>query len=319
MLPVTGWPSCGQRMSLWVRRSSCHTVTYRLNALYDDHVLDEPSRGHYRMYDLIRDFARNLAGQDPKPERDDAVAGLVGYYQRNAAIANHYIAAQSPRAGEQQHPVAQAGAGFATRRQAMAWMHIERGNLLACADYALTHDKHAQAIRMASAMATFLRAAGPWDQAIVLHRSAAAAARRDGDQLGCADALNDMGDVLRLKADYQGAAEAHADALEIYRALGSRLGQAETLNNIGALHLHAGSPTYARTTYQAALELAREIDAPLEEGHALEGVANCASAAGYSSAGLADLRRALAIYRRIGAADAVRAGDHLVALGPTAP
>jgi hypothetical protein len=71
------------------------------------------------------------------------------------------------------------------------------------------------------------------------------------------------------------------------------------------VHLTRGDPQHARMDHLSALDLARAIDNQLEEARALEGIGKCAAkmATGTDSG---DLRQALEIYRRIGAADALR-------------
>jgi hypothetical protein len=60
-----------------------------LESLYDQYLLTEPTRGRYRLHDLIRAHAHALAGHlDPDGDRDRAAARLLDYYQHTAAIAD---------------------------------------------------------------------------------------------------------------------------------------------------------------------------------------------------------------------------------------
>ena len=56
-----------------------------------------------------------------------------------------------------------------------------------------------------------------------------------GNQLGQANALNNLGDMRRLVGDYPAAARDLEEALGIYRDLGNRLGQANVLTNLGIM------------------------------------------------------------------------------------
>ncbi len=59
-------------------------------------------------------------------------------------------------------------------------------------------------------MHEFLRAQGPWGQALTLHHTALDAARTAGDRLGEATALNDLGIMQYLTGDYPAATAARS-------------------------------------------------------------------------------------------------------------
>ena len=62
----------------------------------------------------------------------------------------------------------------------------------------------------------------------------------------------------------------------------------------------------ARSYFAQALSIARDINTPVEEARALEGIGRCHIQKRNPGQGTADLRQALAIYRRIGAPEAQR-------------
>jgi transcriptional regulator with XRE-family HTH domain len=58
-----------------------------LRGLYDQYLLTEVAQGRYRMPDLIRQYARDLAGQfDPVRDREQAISRLLDYYQHTTAL-----------------------------------------------------------------------------------------------------------------------------------------------------------------------------------------------------------------------------------------
>jgi tetratricopeptide (TPR) repeat protein len=115
--------------------------------------------------------------------------------------------------------------------------------------------------------------------------------------------------VRRETGDYPGATDALEQALGISRSLGYRLGEAEALNQTAAMHLACGDPRQARACHQRALDIAAAIGSPLEQARALEGIGKCAAMTCVTGTGA--LRQALEIYRRIGAAAAVRLAAEL--------
>jgi Tfp pilus assembly protein PilF len=66
--------------------------------------------------------------------------------------------------------------------------------------------------------------------------------------------------------------------------------------------------------YQRALELARAVDSPLEQARALDGAGRCALDRGDTATAVTQLRQALEIYQRIGAAEATQLATDLANL-----
>ena len=93
----------------------------QLQALYDQNMIGEATRGQYRFHDLIRERARALADQDPAAERAAALGRLLGYYQAAAARAESRLARQTrPQPDDAGSPAAPppglAGCPAVTRR-----------------------------------------------------------------------------------------------------------------------------------------------------------------------------------------------------------
>jgi tetratricopeptide (TPR) repeat protein/transcriptional regulator with XRE-family HTH domain len=146
--------------------------------------------------------------------------------------------------------------------------------------------------------------------------------RDTSDRLDLANALTYLGAVRRLTGDLAGAARDLEEGLGIYREIGNRSGEAEALNEAGTLYRVQGDLGRARSCHQQALDLAREIGIAWDEAHALAGLARCAlPSAGASrvarTAAATQLREALEIFRRIGAAEAAEVAAELEELrGP---
>jgi tetratricopeptide (TPR) repeat protein len=100
----------------------------------------------------------------------------------------------------------------------------------------------------------------------------------------------------------------------LFREVGDAQGESEALNATGALLAVTAGPREALAAYWQALLLARQVGSPLDEARALEGAACCAARTGALPAARADLRQAIAIYQRIGAAEAGPAAEYLAAI-----
>jgi tetratricopeptide (TPR) repeat protein len=86
---------------------------------------------------------------------------------------------------------------------------------------------------------------------------------------------------------------------------------AEPLNEAGTLYRIRGDLGQATLYHQRALVLAREIGIAWDEAHALAGLGRCALPAGRRPEAVGQLRQALEIFRRIGAAEAAEVAAEL--------
>jgi tetratricopeptide (TPR) repeat protein len=245
-----------------------------LDALYDDHLVDQPVQGRYRLHDLLSAYARTLVAKDPDWQRDQAVRRLLDYYEHAAAAADRHIALrphQTPDGGHSQLLVATPA--LADGRQAVAWMEAELPNLLACATYAVSKGDDDRLISMSSALATFLRRAGPYQQSIALHRAAADAARRLGDRSTQATALYQVGVLLRRAGDYSAAIRVLSEARSLYRDLDDRVSEADVLTVTGIVRRLAGDYPTACEMLDEALACFRELNDTIRQAEVLSELA----------------------------------------------
>jgi tetratricopeptide (TPR) repeat protein/transcriptional regulator with XRE-family HTH domain len=277
------------------------TTRHLLEALYDQHLLTEPARGRYRPHDLIREHARTLAAADPVAETAAALGRLLDYYLHAARAAGQHLPPSTPARvpAVTANPPAHAP-GMATREDAVTWMNNERLNLHAAAGYAASHNRPGHAIAIPAAMHGYLRSRGYWDQAVSLHRAALQMARHAGDRLAEAGALNHLGDMQYLVADYPAATASLTRALELYRGLGDRLGQAGALNQLGIVQYQTDNYPAATASLTRALELYRGLGDRLGEASALNQLGIVQYLTGDYPAAVSGLTRALELCRQVG-------------------
>ncbi|MDQ7809628.1 tetratricopeptide repeat protein [Amycolatopsis sp. A133] len=231
-----------------------------LDALYVDHLLDEPVRGRFQMHDLVREYAGSLArGTDPS-DLDDAVKRLLDYYQYVAAVAGAHVARAAERPDAAIAPPRTAVPEIAHQETAIDWFGAERTSLLACIDFAAQEQEHVRVVRLASAIAPLLRHVGPWDGAVRAHELAVTAAVSSGDRPGQAGALLNLGVISFLRGDYSRAREALSGSLSLYQTLGDRAGQARSLTDLGTFQRLTGDYRDAIEAQTRALEIYREFD-----------------------------------------------------------
>jgi tetratricopeptide (TPR) repeat protein/transcriptional regulator with XRE-family HTH domain len=272
----------------------------RLDALYDDHLLDEPAPGRYRMHDLIRAYARSLADREDADAGAGAVDRLLDHYLGALGTANRHIARRSS-------PFAASGGegverlpDLSTWHGALAWLEAERANLVACFDDAVARGRHRRVIDLARELHPLLDLWGPWDQAMAVQRAALEAARRAGDRLAEADALHDLGDIQRRTGAYQAAVASLEAALASACQLGSRLREASVLNDLGDVQRMLGDCRAAAASLCRALTLHRELDSRLGMAAALNRLGIVRSLTGEHDAAIESLTEALALSRESG-------------------
>lgn len=100
-----------------------------LDGLVDRNLLEQHTRGRFRMHPLLRRYALLAAHrQDPGPERRAALGRLSEYYLRHARAALRLMVRPRPMAADDE-----AGRLFADRSAAARWLAAERVNLAAVA------------------------------------------------------------------------------------------------------------------------------------------------------------------------------------------
>ncbi|MFE2234168.1 cyclophane-containing RiPP biosynthesis TPR protein HaaT [Streptomyces sp. NPDC059442] len=274
---------------------------HQLDALYDAHMIDEHPGSRYRLHDLLRDFARGLADEGGSSmEQTEAVQRVCLYYLATLAAANRHIVRGGVVAPL---PLDEAASvetpRMESRAAALGWLENERANVLACIRRASGLALHELVIRMAAAMAPFLRQAGPWDQAVGLHRTAADAARHTGDRKALAGALAELGIVRRFMAAYPEAVEALTEAVEEYEAAGDRRGKADALNQAGIVWLMTADNDASARAQTEALALYREVGNRLGQANALADLGMVRRQTGRFDAAVEAQSEALSIYREL--------------------
>lgn len=172
-----------------------------LEELVDAHLIQELSPGRYRMHDLVRRYAADLAA-DEEPRVDDAVRRVLAHYLARASAPG----------------------------QDLAWFDLEYDNLVACFDAAVRLGVDELVAELPQAMRVwFFRHRGTDDQVRLLDAAAAAAGRlgRDGQRatlladLGFARAA--AGRLAEALAAYELASQAGPDD-DLAAGLALRLG-----------------------------------------------------------------------------------------------
>jgi len=228
-------------------------VDAALDRLVTVRLLDEVEPGRYRFHDLLRLFGREQArGHDA--EQAAALDRALEHLLAAATAADRALATgPAPLPGEPDHR------GRA-REAALAWFDAELPNLVAAAGAAAGRADPAGASvawRLSDAMFRYLDRAKRWAEWIQVCEHGVAAARRVGDRLGEATALNRLGCAYRERGRLDAALGCLERALALARALTGGDLELPVLNNLAVAYQDAGRIADATACHEEKLRLAR--------------------------------------------------------------
>ncbi|MFI9817809.1 AfsR/SARP family transcriptional regulator [Saccharothrix variisporea] len=255
-------------------------VRRALRELEDAHLVQQHVPGRYRMHDLVRLHARELADDPAALER------LCDHYCHVASVAAAMFTPGEPHRRPPVPPLVGPEPEFADHREAARWVDEERACLLAIA----VHGQPRHAAHLSRALARYLDTSAQVHDALALHT---VAAERTGDGFAltnrgfCLTRLGRpeealpflrraqavVGDDLALEnlvytqlgitvgglGRHEEAAEFHARALAAARRGGFRHSVAVAQINCGDQDIRFGRYEQARLRLQESVDIAREL------------------------------------------------------------
>jgi DNA-binding SARP family transcriptional activator/tetratricopeptide (TPR) repeat protein len=228
-----------------------------LDHLVESRLMEIAAPGRYRMHDLIRLFAQELAlAHDPPEERVHAVCRALHHYLATARRASAVVlpvaiwrTTLGPKAGDR------ADIGFSGREDVYAWVDAEAANLPAVLRQATTLPAEEMVAALSAALFFPLYERGRWRELEQLARLGAGAADRLDDSLMCAVTHSDLGYVQADMGEPMGAIRHLELALAHYRELNNRRGQAAQLDRIGVVYSRLGQFDKAISRFDESVEL----------------------------------------------------------------
>jgi tetratricopeptide (TPR) repeat protein len=228
-----------------------------LDALADVHLIEPVSPHRYRLHDLLRAYASDRAELEDTPEdREQARKSQTAWYAHHADAAvrlvNPALANWNPTfAG---NAVVAPKLTFATLADAVAWIDIERPNLVACAHQANLVERPELTYSVAFANAQLFERMGYRDDMLHMCHLALTSARAMGDRSAEARA-NILSCEMHVNASrWEEATEYGMAALDLGRELGHRYLESGALNGLGLVHLDQGLLPEAEKYFKDALQ-----------------------------------------------------------------
>ena len=274
-----------------------------LDVLGRAHLIQPAGPGRYDLHDLLRAYARELAGRDGQEEHNQALTRLFDHYLHGAAVAmDSLYPADRDRRPRIPAPAAPAPPVI-DPAAARAWLGAELATLVTVTAHAAQHGWPSHAIRLARTMWLYLDNGGHYPEAVTVHSHARAAAREAGDCRAEGMALRHLAGAHFRQNRYQQAAGYLNDALELFQQIGDCTGQARVLHNLGLICHGQGRYADAIALHRQALDLYRETGDLAGEAHALGYLGISEERQGRYDEAARHHRQALTIAAKTGARD----------------
>jgi DNA-binding SARP family transcriptional activator/tetratricopeptide (TPR) repeat protein len=234
------------------------------------HLLREHTPGRYRLHDLTRLVAAELAERDcPVGIRTNALRRLTDFYlhtayhgERLLDTRREVIALEPPEAGCVPVPLNDPA-------EALAWFDAEHPCLLAAQQLASMNGWHARVWQLSWALTTFHYRRGHRHEHLSAGRAGLAAARHLGDPVICATAHQFVGHALTRVGRHAAAVDHFQQALILAEQTGDRACQALAHHALGWAWDQQGELRRALTHATQAVDLYQALGDPIRLSRAL--------------------------------------------------
>ena len=275
-----------------------------LDQLADANLIEEVYPDRYRLHELVRVLARDLAiAHDPAAVRTAAVDRAVRAYLAGAKRAVGALRSELPDGPADSAEARTVARG---RRIARDWLEDERPNLLFAVRHAATRlepGSGALAVELALVLAEYFRSVGDVGSWMTVDRLARAAARREGDRAAEAQVLRDLAVAHERAHQLDASAGCLRASLALALDLGDRAGVAAVRNALGINATERGDWTTAATEYAASARLRRALGDLAGEAATLSNRGAMFALSGRPAPSVRSYRAALRAARAAGARD----------------
>jgi DNA-binding SARP family transcriptional activator/tetratricopeptide (TPR) repeat protein len=248
------------------------TARVLLDDLHEVSLLEEVAPERYEMLDPLKEFA---AANESATEHADAVRRLLDYYLVTLATAVGVAYPFDRPLQPVVHRASPVALAFTAENTALAWIAVERANLVAAIHYAATHDLPEHVWRLAVLMWRYFNTKNrlaEWIRTMELAR-----------RIVAADPSNDYGQahvLLRLAIGHDRCGEL-AQALELAAAARSKWSGLGDVYGEAAALCAIAVPTMELGDHDRAIEYFAEALPKYEQSGDVRGQAHVLSMLGY--------------------------------------
>ncbi|WP_422772530.1 AfsR/SARP family transcriptional regulator [Plantactinospora sp. WMMC1484] len=225
-----------------------------LDELVDRHLVEEPRIGRFRLHDLLRDYAEQLAAAVLEPaEAQATVHRILDHYLHLALVAT--------RAVEPRQLAAQLGVGQPLRPDLVTafcsvgpeWLEEERGNVRRLIRVAAEGGHLEEVWRLARVVWRFYFIRGYHDDILETHRHALEAANLLGDSAAIATTYNYRAYAWLRIGNPQRALRDLERAIRVRKSAGDRQGLCISRTNLAIVYCQLGRLTESVALHRQSL------------------------------------------------------------------
>ena len=279
-----------------------HSQTRKLlQVLTSAHLLEEPLPRRYRLHDLLRLYAMELAeAEETDTTRRAASRRVFEWYLHTADQADRVLNPHRRRLDLDLRSPVREPKLFADWTEALAWCELERVNLVSATRAAAVRGMHALAWQIPLASWSFFRLRSHWSDWIGSFTIALSACQQAGDRYAEAWVRSNLGIGYKQLGDHENALAQFTEAINLRRALGDGYGEGQTLHHLGALLEVLGRQDEALGCYRRSLALHRASRNRYCEATTLNNIGQFLHRQGDAGSALEHYRQALRIHEEIG-------------------
>ncbi|WP_433413763.1 tetratricopeptide repeat protein [Microtetraspora malaysiensis] len=299
LLGLLGGPDIGVPVAAALAGLPERRTAELLDHLLESQLVVSDVPGRYRMHDLLRLFAQELAmKQESEEARALAVQGAFHCYlatARRAALSVEPLIAW--RIDFVPEVLTHSGVPLDSVEAVNAWLDTEIENLVATARQAVAGADPAIAAYLSACLNTPLEQRARWREQLALGHLALEAARSTGDLRQAGLGNNDLGWALHALGKPAEALASFDRALESWRPIGYDTGQALALNGRGAALRSLGRHEESLLALEQASAMWHRLGHARHEASCLTGIGLTHQRLGRYSEAIAAHRKALALAR----------------------
>jgi tetratricopeptide (TPR) repeat protein/DNA-binding SARP family transcriptional activator len=225
-----------------------------LDDLDDAHLIEAKSADRYRLHDLLRDYARNLAtATDPEPARQAAITRLLDYYLHTTIEAcSHFDPGGETGRMKKDNTSVQTPQVDQPNR-AEIWLDLEWQNVLAAIGLSNELGWHHAVLKLTRALWAHLWRRGHNTESIHVHERAIIASRTLTDVGWEASSRNYLASAFSRLGRLTDAVDQLEQALAIRRSQGDEVGESLTLYNLAYVYRSLGQFDKALDVLESSL------------------------------------------------------------------
>jgi tetratricopeptide (TPR) repeat protein len=221
--------------------SAC-TARRMLESLKNANLIYSPVPGGYRLFDLIRDYARERLHEDGCQERAEAFARLFNYYLCTSQNACETVFPEtSPGSGLEAPAAEPERPQWTGAEAALAWLQEEERNILAAANEASTRYEGIPVWKLAAALRGYFsqqRCDAAWQ---LVFTSGLSTATGSENHRAVAEMQCGLADLSFRSGEPDQARDGYRRAGQNFRKLDDLRGQSHVANGLGCVAVQAAA------------------------------------------------------------------------------